>query len=188
MLIPLLIARPQMLGSVIAHTPSWVWALLAVLIGVGLSQRRTRSAGLARVALLPIGMSALSLAGTLSAFGHSPQLAPVLMAWAATSAAALAAVAPFAPPAGTRFDAASRRFSLPGSWVPMLLVLGVFLTKYVVGVDTAMQPQLASDQRYALAVGTLYGLFSGIFLGRAARLWRLAARTGTPVYPLGLKA
>ena len=64
----------------------------------------------------------------------------------------------------------------------MLLILGVFLTKYVVGVELAMQPALALDGPYTLAVGTLYGVFSGIFAGRAARLWRLA-RPGTPTHP-----
>jgi hypothetical protein len=44
-----------------------------------------------------------------------------------------------------------------------------------------MQPTLATDGRYTLAVGTLYGIFSGIFIGRAARLWRLAAQAGGTV-------
>jgi hypothetical protein len=65
---------------------------------------------------------------------------------------------------------------MPGSWVPMLLIVGIFLIKYIVGVDLAMQPTLALDSRYVLIVGALYGLFSGIFAGRAARLWRLVAR------------
>ena len=62
----------------------------------------------------------------------------------------------------------------------MLLILGVFLTKYVVGVELAMQPALARDGPYTLAVGTLYGVFSGLFVGRAARLWRLADRAHRP--------
>jgi hypothetical protein len=39
-----------------------------------------------------------------------------------------------------------------------------------------MQPALARDSQYTLVTGALYGLFSGIFIGRAARLWRLAFR------------
>ncbi|HMA07354.1 MAG TPA: DUF6622 family protein [Ramlibacter sp.] len=180
MLIQMLVHQPQMLGPVLQHTPSWVWGLLATLITLGLSQARTRTAGLARVALLPIAMTGLALWGTVSAFGGSTQFGPVLMAWLTAAVAALAAVAPFAPPAGTTYDPATRSFHLPGSWVPLLLILGVFLTKYVVGVELAMQPSLAHDSQYTLVVGTLYGAFSGIFSGRAIRLWRLAARPGTP--------
>jgi hypothetical protein len=63
----------------------------------------------------------------------------------------------------------------------MLLILGIFLTKYGVGITLAMQPGMARDGLFTLAVGGLYGLFSGIFAGRAARLWRLAFQS----MPLG---
>ena len=73
------------------------------------------------------------------------------------------------PPAGATYDPATRTFFLRGSWIPMALILGIFLTKYVVGVDVAMNPGLARDGQYTLIVGALYGVFSGIFAGRAAR-------------------
>ena len=183
MLIQMLVHQPQMLGPVLMHTPTWVWGLLATLTALGLSQARDRSASLARIALLPISMTALALWGTVSAFGGSTQFGPVLLAWLTAAVAALAAVAPFAPPAGTRYDPATRSFSLPGSWVPLLLILGVFLTKYVVGVELAMQPSLAHDGQYTLVVGTLYGAFSGLFSGRTIRLWRLTARPGASTQP-----
>ena len=43
MLIQMLIARPQMIGPILAGTPSWVWFLLAGLVGLGVSQFRTRT-------------------------------------------------------------------------------------------------------------------------------------------------
>jgi hypothetical protein len=180
MLLQLVMHQPQAIASIARNTPVWVWGLLAALVALGLTQARDRSASLARIALTPIAMTALSLWGTVSAFGASPQFGPVLLAWSASAAASLAAVAPFAPPAGTRYDPASRIFQLPGSWIPLLLILGVFLTKYVVGVELAMQPALARDGAYTLAVATIYGFFSGLFVGRTARVWRLANRPGTP--------
>ncbi len=77
-------------------------------------------------------------------------------------------------PARTRYDAATRRFILPGSPLPLLLILGIFLTKYAVGVTLAMRPALGGETDFALSVAGLYGIFSGILLGRALRLWRLA--------------
>jgi hypothetical protein len=167
MLIQMLVHQPQMLGPVLKSTPLWVWGLLAALTALGLSQARTRSASLARIALTPVAMIALSLWGSVSAFGSSPLLGSVALAlaWLTAAAAALVAVAPFAALAGTRYDPATRSFTLPGSWIPMLLILGVFLTKYVVGVELAMQPGLAHDGSYALAVSTIYGAFSGLFAG-----------------------
>jgi len=182
MLLQLIVHQPQAIASILRHTPVWVWGLLAALIALGLSQARHRSTSLARIAITPVAMTVLSLWGAVSSFGASPQFGPVLLAWSATAAASLAAVAPSAAPAGTRYDPASRVFQLPGSWIPLLLILGVFLTKYVVGVELAMQPALARDGAYALAVATLYGVFSGLFVGRTARLWRLATRRGTPAH------
>jgi uncharacterized protein DUF6622 len=79
-------------------------------------------------------------------------------------------------------------FKLPGSWVPLLLILGIFLTRYVVGVELAMRPGLAHDANYVLVTGVLYGLFSGIFVGRAARLLRLALRSRPTRGALPVKA
>ena len=51
----------------------------------------------------------------------------------------------------------------------------MFLTRYVVNVDIAMQPSLTRDGTYTLVVAAIYGCTTGLFVGRAARLWRLAA-------------
>ncbi len=73
---------------------------------------------------------------------------------------------------------------MPGSWVPLALIVGIFLVKYVVGVEVAMQPSLAHDSSYSLTYGAIYGLFSGIFTGRTIRLARLALRSsGTVAIP-----
>jgi hypothetical protein len=93
-----------------------------------------------------------------------------------------ALVAPGRPAAGSRYDPATRSFRLPGTLVPLFLILGIFLTKYGVGVELAMQPRLAADASFAFGVAAVYGLFNGLFAGRAARLLRLALRreTATP--------
>ena len=176
MLIQMLVDQPRMIGPVLSGTPPWVWGLLAALTLLGLSQVRARTVSLARVTFLPIAMTALSLWGTVSAFGTSPLFGDVMLAWMCAAAVAVAVIAPMAAPRGTRYDAASRSFAMAGSWIPMLLILGIFLTRYMVNVELALQPGLVRDGQYTLVTGALYGLFSGIFMGRAARLWRLAFR------------
>ena len=47
MLIQMLVHHPQMLGTILKHTPTWVWGLLAALIALGLAPARSRSASLA---------------------------------------------------------------------------------------------------------------------------------------------
>lgn len=176
MLITLLLHRPQMLVNVLRGTPIWVWALLAGLLWLGLRQAREREAGLLQIAITPVAMLALSIWGMVSAFGPSPMFACVMLMWMFAGAVTLAVIGRSRPPHGTQYHPATRTFQLPGSWVPLLLIAGIFLTRYIVNVDVAIQPGLARDSQYTLVVGTVYGLCSGIFIGRAARLWRLAAR------------
>jgi hypothetical protein len=157
--------------QIIRNTPVWVWVLLAALVVLGYSQTRSRRVGLRRVAIMPVAMIFLSLYGTVSAFGPSPA---VLGAWLA-ACAALASVVVLRPPSfGTAYDGLSRHYSIPGSWLPMLVILGIFCTKYAVGVTLAMQPAMAGHALFAPLIGVLYGLFSGFFAGRALRLLRLA--------------
>lgn len=174
MLIQTLTQHPEMFGLIVKKTPPWVWGLLAALTVLGLVQARQRTASWARVSLLPISMTALSIWGSVSAFGASPLFGYVMLAWLMAAAVALAVLASMPAPRGALYDSASRRFTLPGSWVPMALIMGIFLTRYAVGIELAMQPGLARDGQFTLVVGALYGLFSGIFMARAARLWRLA--------------
>jgi hypothetical protein len=176
MLIQLIAQQPQVLGSIVKNTPVWVWGLLAALLVLGTTQLRTRSVSALRMTLVPAAMTGMSLWSTISAFSSSPLFGLVLTAWAVAASLMLGLVAVRAPLAGTTYDGASRSFTVPGSWVPLLLILGIFLLKYTVGVELTMQPALAHDGQYTLIVGGLYGAFSGIFAGRAARLWLLALR------------
>lgn len=174
MLIPMLIDHPQMLGTVLRNTPTWVGFLFAGLMWLGLSQAMDRHVPIRRVLFGPAALTGLSLWSLGGAFGSSPTFAWALLAWALCAGAAFAFIASRPVPAGTVFAAKAGRFFIPGSWVPLLTILGIFLTRYVVNVDLAMSHALALDGNYTLAVGALYGVCSGVILGRAGRLWRLA--------------
>jgi hypothetical protein len=160
-----------MLKQILIHTPRWVWILLLALLWLGLRQAVTRSASLRRITIMPLAMTGLSLYSTVTAFGGDSQL---LLVWLSAVALMAIAVMQLPLPGACRYNPATRRFTLPGSWVPLLLILGLFLTKYVVGAITAMQPALAIDAGFSLGFSALYGAFSGVFLARAGRLWRLA--------------
>lgn len=178
MLIQLLTQHPEAIGTILSRTPPWVWGLLAGLVALGSTQLRDRNASLLRVSIMPVAMTGFSLYGTLSAFGGSSLLPQLLAAWTAAAAMAYAPIAFF--PVDARYDAATRTYALRGSVVPLLLILAIFLVKYAVGVELAMAPRLVQDGPFVLTVAALYGGFSGVFIGRAARLWRLALRSPTP--------
>lgn len=159
---------------ILSNTPAWVWGLLAGLVLLGASQLRDRRQGLLRVSLMPVIMAGLSLSAAISAFGRSPMASEALWLWVLGAAATTSLLA--LAESSARYDAASRSFHLPGSWVPLALILGVFVTRYVVSVRLAIHPDLVRDSSFVLPVATLYGAFSGLFLGRATQLWRLPLR------------
>jgi hypothetical protein len=181
MLIQLLIARPQMIGPILARTPTWVWFLLAGLLWLGIGMLRGKTIGARRAAIMPVAMTGLSLWGMISAFSQSSTYGYVLLVWAVAAVVLAAAVGMMAPPRGTSYNPQDRSFTVPGTWVPLVLILGIFLVKYVVGVEVAMNPALAHDGSYSLTYGAIYGVFSGIFTGRSIRLARLALRSAAPV-------
>ncbi len=156
--------------TILQHTPVWVWAILVALLWAGMMQTVARTVTLRRATLLPASMLALSLWGVVSAFGPGPALA----AWALGGLAAAGGSLHAAGPRGARWSAAGQVFHLPGSWVPLALMLGIFCIKFGVGVSLGLQPGLRVSVGFAPCASLAYGVVSGVFAGRALALWRLA--------------
>lgn len=167
-----------MFFQIVSHTPVWIWGLLLALFALGLKQSRRATLSLKRVIILPVVMTVLSVLGTLSAFGTAPTL---LLVWALTAIAMGSVVLQQPIPAGTRYDAATDSFDVPGSWLPLALMMGIFATKYAVGISLAMHLAFVHEAAFVMGICALYGAFSGVFIGRAVRLCRLAWVPGKAV-------
>ncbi len=164
-----------MLLAIVQGTPHWVWALLGALLWLGASQMLPRRTSLRHALLSPLAITVFSAWGLISAFDRT-HAATALGTWAGTSlvVARVSLAVHRGAPAGTRFDPRALRFHLPGSTAPLLLILAIFFTKYIVGVELALRPELAGNGSFALDVALIYGLFNGLLLARVARLWRIA--------------
>ena len=166
--------EPAMLMQILLHTPRWVFGLFAVLLALGLSQLASRRASLVKVSILPLAMLGLSFYGVVSAFAEQPW---AVLGWLVALAGTVAAVSSRPLPQGTAYEPSTRMFTLPGSATPLALMMGIFFTKYAVGVAMSLSPSLAQHAGFAWSISALYGALSGVFLGRAVRLWRLAMPT-----------
>ena len=166
-----------MILQILAGTPIWVWALLSLLIGLGLAQSRSRSVTLRRVVLTPLAMTGLSMYGTYSAFHASPWSG---ILWAGAALATIAWFASSDGPAGMRYEATERRFYIRGSWEPLALMMAIFCTRYVVGVALAMHPAWAREVAVAAIVASIYGALSGVFMGRMLRMVLATRETAAP--------
>ncbi|MDB5978016.1 MAG: hypothetical protein JWR07_4776 [Nevskia sp.] len=159
-----------MFVEIVRHTPSWVWLLLAALLWRGYGMTRPQQVTQLRVAMLPALFTALSFGGVLSTFGAQPG---ALLCWASGLVLSAYEVQRHGAPKGAAYLAQSRSYALPGSWVPLLLIVLIFVVKYGVGIQLALHGELRQVEPFVLAVSTAYGALSGVFLGRALRLWHL---------------
>ena len=168
-----------MILEIIRHTPVWVWAVLAKLVVVGLWQTRARQMGVLRVTVLPLVMIALSLGGVLSVFAHLPA---AIGGWAAGVGAALAFGRNLVTVRGAHWSPRTAALHVPGSWLPLTLVLVLFAIKYVAAASLALHPLLATDAAFAGACCLGVGCLSGLFLARSLSLRSLAPRTSAPEF------
>jgi Na+/glutamate symporter len=160
-----------MVTTTLQHTPAWVFGLFVALVALGVSMSFPRTVSLRRSLMWPLALLGLALMGVASAFGSQPLALP---AWGAGLATALLALQGRIDTSAVRFSAGTRRFQVPGSWVPLVLMMALFSLKFGVGVALATQPELRQSTALAVAASAAYGLFSGVFLGRALALWGIA--------------
>ncbi|GAB3254392.1 hypothetical protein GCM10027296_22550 [Chitinimonas naiadis] len=162
-----------MILAILQHTPTWVFILFAVLCGLGFQQTRPRTVSQLRASILPLIMLGLSFNGIVSSFGNQPEAYALWLAGVLLCASAYRQLGW----QSAQYLPESRSFSLPGSWVPLSLMLVIFLSKYVVTVTLIMQPALRHNTFCVAIIAVGYGLLSGLFLARAVSLWQLARAT-----------
>ena len=147
--------------QIVAGTPPWVWALLALLVNLGIRALRPTTGPLWRIAILPTVFLVWGLYGLAASNGLSAQRAvPWLVALA------VAALRPI------RADRTHGLVHVPGGPFTLVMSLLIFAIKYVFGVLHAMDPVAFADARLWLTELAVSGLLTGMFIGRFAGLWR----------------
>lgn len=156
-----------MFRQVIVNTPVWVWALLAFLIYRGMRAAVGRETKLKTIFIIPAIMLVLSLQGIATTFGMDARaaaswllcmIAGTGLTWHLFRGDSIAVY----PERGVIFQ--------QGSWTQLMLMMGIFFTKYVLGVMLALDPGHKQQVLFATVVCALYGLFNGIFIGRVLRI------------------
>ncbi len=153
--------------------PVWIWPLLLVLIALGLLQSRTRAMPPLRMIIISTAMLCMSAYGVMTAFHGSGW---ALLAWLALLSMTLLICNQLGYPRGWQWDVSTKRLQVPGSWLPMVLYVGIFLIKFAVGALLTMRPTLAQQLNFSVPISALYGLLSGIFAARALHALQLFKR------------
>ena len=160
-----------MIAQILSHTPLWVYALFFVLLVLGLIQTRTRTVRKIPALLLPAGMIAISLAGINSSFGFTTI---PLVAWGMAVTIATVVGYTFFRDKRIHCEAPDGKFFIPGSWVPLVVMMAIFFTKYAYAVMNSFNAEFISAPMFIGALAAVYGLLSGYFSSRAVNLIKLA--------------
>ncbi len=161
--------------AILVHTPWWAWALCALLVARGVPALRTRTVPAVRLLIVPAVFMAWGIGNLAMRSAGSPALA---VAWFACAAAGIAIGWQTTRLDGMRIDRAAGRVTLPGSVVPLVRNLTIFVVKYALGVAAALAPDWRAD--IALWSIGVSGLSAGYF---AAWVLRLALRYRGAAHP-----
>jgi hypothetical protein len=153
----------------ITHTPYWVFALLIGLCLFGVLQTRTRRVRPALALLLPVGMLVLSLAGVLQ---YTSLWLAGLASWMLGVAVSATLLSRLMSPSFVTL-APDGRLRVLGSWVPLLVILGIFLTRYTLGVAHAMHAPMLEQWPVQMVVAGVLGTWSGYFALRGRVCWQV---------------
>ncbi|MCY7314204.1 MAG: hypothetical protein LH480_00830 [Rubrivivax sp.] len=163
-----------MLLHILQRTPVWVWLMLAALLVMGLSQLRTRQVTPARLSVLPAVLLVMGVWTMAPGFVALPLVGGL---WLLVFGAATWAGRRLPPPAGARWLAPVQRLQLPGSAVPLLVIVGISSLRCGAGVAQALHPAWRTLATVQAPLALLFGSLSGLLLGRALAVRALAVRS-----------
>ena len=162
-----------LLQQIVSRTPGFVWGILLLCIAMGAMQSRDQRMTRQRVLRVSAVWCLFGLWGVVSAFGlqwHS------VAAWLSGLGLTVGALKDRRWPAGVRYDGGNGLYFVPGSWLPMAIIMALFMAKYSVGVSLGLMPELAQVALFGTAVSALYGALSGLFIARAGNIVRCDRR------------
>jgi hypothetical protein len=152
-----------------ASIPVWVPAVLLALLALGYRLSRTRAVRPAALAAIAAAMFGFSLYGVASAFGVDLL---ALLVWLAAYSAAAIGGARLVSSAG--MAKVGGQIIVPGSWFPMVLLVGIFGAKFVLGFAAGVHSPVLHDQSFILVMSGVLGVLSGGFGARAVAVHRFA--------------
>lgn len=162
-----------MIFQTVSHTPRWVFVLFGVLLIPGFRLSRPHRAPIYALFAMPAAMVGLSLYAIWSSFGSH---GPAVLAWVAGLGIAASCAVVLWRSGIVTYSSASRCYTVPGSWLPLSLMMMIFFARYAVAASMAVHASLLESSVFALAAGLVYGRSSGALLARGLHAWRSAVR------------
>jgi hypothetical protein len=156
-------------AAIIHGTPIWVWVLLVVLLSRGFKALRSGTAPLSKLAITPLIFAGWGIVHLISdpLAGWSS-----VIAWIAGSLIGIAVGVFMANRSRFIVDPIANTVMLPGSVLPLLLIVATFVAKFWLGFEIATVTDLSSLGVVVLIDAVVSGVVAGVFGGRFFTYWR----------------
>jgi hypothetical protein len=169
------------IAIILSHTPTWVWVLLAFLLYRGVLALRPSTIRPARALLLPTIFLVWGLFGLTFDPGDPLSRAAGFVVAGGVGLALGRALA-FARPAPI-YQRETGLLEMPGSAMPLVVIVVVFVAKYALAVAMGFNPNLQSSMSFEALFGAVGGLSAGVLWGqRIAQFARAKAESGAPPF------
>lgn len=165
----------------LAHVPTWVYGLFALLLALGLLFTRPRAVHPVVPSLMAVGFGCYSFYGVISSFGAS---AINILPWAIGMAVSAFLGRPYLGPNELCRVEGSPKVLVPGSWLPLALIMGIFAVKFFVGVVHGARLPVGTEAWFAPTACLFLGLLSGGFTARGLNVLRYVQATAAGVKSL----
>lgn len=150
--------------EILMYTPGWVFWLLAGLVILGLWQTRARQVSLPIAFIMPTYMLIYSFTGALDSAGLN---IIAIISWLLAAAFTTALSLILMNKNSVIFDLSKRKLLIKGSYWPLLIILGMFFTRFILGVTVGMELKIIRHTYFYTMVALALGSWSGYFIARS---------------------
>ncbi len=155
--------------TAVRGTPTWVWVLLVYLLIRGAQAVRGGTTVFWRLAVVPAIFMAWGVAHLFQST-HTGAISAV--AWIGSLFIGAVVGRMLFKSIPVQADRNQGLITLPGSWTPLILMMGIFTSKYWIGYKLAVTPVHGVDPSFVVLDASISGAITGIFFGRLYTYWR----------------
>ena len=150
----------------LAKIPLYVWPLFTILLVSGIRARKTSAVPLAVLLLIPSIFFTWSL---FSFFGRYATDPLAMLFWLLCLGLGFFIGYSHVKRLNLQFDRQKKRVEMPGSWIPLMLSMSIFTSKFSVGMMRSLLPHLNGSSLIPRP-GAFCNHYSWHFCGKRDRL------------------
>lgn len=148
--------------EIITNIPLFVWPLFAILLISGLRARKVHTVPMAALLLIPSVFFGWSI---FSFFGKYTTASLANLFWFLCLGVGFSIGFFHMQRLKLRFDRQKKRVEMPGSWIPLMLSMSIFTSKFSIGMMSSTLPHLNGSIVF-LGFELFATIILGVFAGR----------------------